>query len=69
MLLTTRIKKVRGQYRIAEYPQWACEPCGTKHGSKKPEDPDWLYGKCEVCGKNARVVNSFAFGAFKEWFK
>ena len=51
------------------YPNWACQPCGNKHGSKKNQTTNWHYGKCEVCNKNAPVTPPKDFGHFQNWFK
>jgi hypothetical protein len=49
------------------YPRFACIACGKKHGTRLTR-VEWLYGKCEVCGKNANVTDPKDYGHFQNWF-
>jgi len=55
--------------KTKEYPSWACEECGKKHGGGRKSISTWHYGKCDVCGKNKNVTEPRDFGHFKKWFK
>jgi hypothetical protein len=55
--------------KTKEYPNWACQECGKKHGGKQKEVSCWHYGKCGVCEKNKNVTEPRDFGHFKNWFK
>ncbi len=55
--------------KTKDYPSWACEECGKKHGKGSKSVSTWHYGKCDVCGKNNHVTEPIDFGHFPNWFK
>ena len=54
-----------------EYPRWACQECGEKHGAKPKMDrvSTWHYGQCDVCGGHKSVTEPRDYGHFPYWFQ
>jgi ribosomal protein L37AE/L43A len=70
MCINTR--EARNEWRkmkTKDYPNWACEECGKKHGRGRKSVSTWHYGKCDVCEKNKNVTEVRDFGHFKKWYK
>lgn len=57
--------------RLKAYPDWACVPCGKKHGARmRQESPSTFhYGKCDICGENTSVTQPRDYGHFPKWFQ
>jgi hypothetical protein len=51
--------------KTVKYPDWVCSECGMKHGRHNPGIATWHIGRCDICGEEKSVTDSWSFGHIK----
>lgn len=49
------------------YPEWCCNDCGERHGTRRVGLATWHVGTCSVCGEEKSVTEPRDFGHFPNW--